>query len=275
MRNNIPVMILAGGLGTRLREETEFRPKPMVPIGEKPILWHIMKLYAHYGFYRFIICLGYKGEMIKKYFLDYQFNETDFTVNTRTGNVTTHKAMSENWEVTLVDTGLETMTGGRVAKALAYVDTDMFCLTYGDAVADINIEKTIAFHRSHKKIGTMTAVPLPSRFGNVLYNQENQVTSFLEKNQIHDELINGGFFIFNQAIKNYLPLDDSLILEQEPLQKLVIDQELMMYQHHGFWQCMDTLREKEKLEILWKENPPWKIWEKEKQFSAASSVQVF
>ncbi len=275
MRNNIPVMILAGGLGTRLREETEFRPKPMVPIGEKPILWHIMKLYAHYGFYRFIICLGYKGEMIKKYFLDYQFNETDFTVNTRTGNVTTHKAMSENWEVTLVDTGLETMTGGRVAKALSYVDTDIFCLTYGDAVANINIEKTIAFHIAHQKIGTMTTVPLPSRFGNVLYNQENRVTSFLEKNQIHDELINGGFFVFNRSIKNYLPLDESLILEQGPLQKLVLDQELMMYQHHGFWQCMDTLREKEKLETLWKENPPWKIWEKEKQFSAANSVQAF
>lgn len=275
MFKDIPVMILAGGLGTRLREETEFRPKPMVPIGGKPILWHIMKIYSHFGFSRFIICLGYKGEMIKKYFLDYQFNEADFTVNTQTGSIVTHKSHNEEWEITLVDTGSETLTGGRVARALSYVDTDTFFLTYGDAVADVNIQASLDFHLQHKKIATMTTVPLPSRFGNVQYDDQSLVTSFLEKNQINDQLINGGFFVLDKKIQTYLPFNDELILEQGPLQSLAEERELMMYRHTGFWQCMDTLREKQKLEALWQTTPPWKLWEDQKKYSPASSVQSF
>lgn len=269
MRHNLPVMILAGGLGTRLREETEFRPKPMVPIGGKPILWHIMKLYAHFGFYRFIICLGYKGEMIKNYFLNYRLDSSDFTVNTRTGALTAHRSIEDEWEVTLVDTGDECMTGGRIARAASYVDTDRFLATYGDGVANINIDKLLEFHTEHKKLATLTSVPLPSRFGNLAYTPEQQITAFMEKDQINNELINGGFFVFERAALKYLAPDDSCILEQGPLQKMALDQQLMMYKHEGFWQCMDTLREKQKLEELWLTDAPWKMWEKSQTFDPA------
>jgi glucose-1-phosphate cytidylyltransferase len=259
VKNKMPVMILAGGLGTRLREETEFRPKPMVPVGGKPILWHIMKIYASFGFYRFIICLGYKGEMIKDYFLNYQMQGIDFTVNTKTGHIVEHLVNDEEWEVTLVDTGLNCLTGGRVARAAKYVDADRFLLTYGDGLADVNIDKLIQFHQSHGKIATLTGVNVPSRFGN-LEIQSDKVSSFLEKKKITDDWINGGFFVLEKDFLKYLSLDDSCVLEQEPLRLAAKDSELMVYKHFGFWQCMDTLREHEKLEELWKGGAPWKIW---------------
>lgn len=275
MRNALPVMILAGGLGTRLKEETEVKPKPMVCIGGKPILWHIMKIYASFGFYRFIICLGYKGEIIKNYFLQYHLNNTHFTINTGTGALTTYATMTDEWEVTLIDTGDAAMTGARIARALPYVDTDLFFLTYGDAVADVNIAQTLLFHEEHKKIGTMTAVPLPARFGNLEYQSNGLVTNFMEKNKINDELINGGFFVFNRNIEQYLSTKNETILEQGPLQKLVSDQQLMLYRHQGFWQCMDTLQEKQKLELLWETKAPWKLWDPKKDFEPASSMHAF
>lgn len=259
-KNNIPVVILAGGLGTRLREETEFRPKPMVPIGGKPILWHIMKIYAAYGFYRFIICLGYKGEMIKNYFLNYRFEGADFTVNTRTGQIIEHCCDNESWEVTLVDTGQDCMTGARVARAAKYIDTDSFLLTYGDGLADIDINALCSFHENHGQIVTLIGVNLPSRFGN-LELRGNQIISFLEKKQIYDAWINGGFFVCNRSFLKYLSNDATCVLEQGPLQQVARDGGLMMFKHHGFWQCMDTLREHQHLEELWKSNPPWKVWQ--------------
>lgn len=259
MRTNIPVMILAGGLGTRLREETDFRPKPMVPIGGKPILWHIMKHYSHYGFYRFIICLGYKGEMIKDYFLNYRVHGIDLTVNLRSGKTTEHQINNEDWEITLVDTGQNCLTGGRVARAAKYVDTDRFMLTYGDGVSDVNINKLLNFHLSNNKIATLTGVKTVSRFGNLELN-ENQIIAFKEKEEIPKHYINGGFFVFEREFLKYLSKDSSCVLEQLPLKTASSDGQLMMYRHDGFWRCMDTFREHQELEALWKKNAPWKVW---------------
>lgn len=259
MKRNLPVVILAGGLGTRLREETEFRPKPMVPVGRKPIIWHIMKIYATYGFYRFIICLGYKGEMIKNYFLNYRLDGTDFTVNTKTGTVVEHRGNDEAWEITLVDTGQNCMTGARVARVAKYIDTDQFLLTYGDGLADINIDDLYSFHQAHGKMVTLTGVNLPSRFGN-LEVAGNSVTSFLEKRQISDTWINGGFFVCEKDFLLHLSEQPSCILEREPLGSVARDGQLMMYKHHGFWQCMDTQREHQHLEELWQSGAPWKTW---------------
>lgn len=269
IRNDLPVMILAGGLGTRLREETEFRPKPMVPIGGKPILWHIMKFYSHFGFYRFIICLGYKGDMIKNYFLNYRLDGIDCTINTKTGTVNEHQINSEEWEITCVDTGVDCMTGGRVARAARYVDTNRFLLTYGDGLANVDVAKLLKFHTSHGKLATLTGVNLPSRFGN-LKIQDNQILSFLEKKTVSDEWINGGFFVLETDFLKYVSTDSECILEQQPLINAAQDGQLMVYKHPGFWQCMDTLREKELLEKLWASTAPWKIWEdKEKIFKPA------
>lgn len=261
---NYPVVILAGGLGTRLREETEFRPKPMVPVGGKPILWHIMKIYAHYGFHRFIICLGYKGHMIKNYFLNYRLEGIDVTVHTRSGKVIEHEKNHDDWEITLVDTGLHCMTGGRIARVARYIDTDRFLLTYGDGLSNVNIEKLLTFHKSHGKIATLTGVNPPSRFGN-LEIQESQVTSFLEKQTTQHGWINGGFFVLEKEFYKYLSPDPKLILEQDPLRRVAQDNQLMIYKHDGFWQCMDTRREHEKLEALWKNNAPWKVWHEEEK----------
>jgi len=261
---NYPVVILAGGLGTRLREETEFRPKPMVPIGGKPILWHIMKLYAHYGFHRFIVCLGYKSELIKNYFLNYRLEGIDVTIQTKTGKITEHEKNNDDWEITLVDTGLHCMTGGRVARVARYIDTDRFLLTYGDGLSSVNIEQLIQFHKSHGKIATLTGVNPPSRFGN-LEIQKNQVTSFLEKQTNQNGWINGGFFVFEKEFFKYLSPNPSLVLEQAPLCEVAKDDQLMIYKHDGFWQCMDTQREHEKLEALWKQDAPWKVWQEEKK----------
>ena len=268
-----PVVILAGGLGTRLREETEFRPKPMVPIGGKPILWHIMKIYAHYGFYRFIICLGYKGEMIKNYFLNYHLDGVDFTVHTKNGSITEHQVHSEDWEVTLADTGQTCMTGGRIARIARYINAERFLLTYGDGLANINIEDLLNFHLSHKKLVTLTGVNLFSRFGNLDING-NQITSFAEKKKINDEWINGGFFVCEREFLKYLSPQDDCVLEQEPLKRATSDSQLMMYKHSGFWQCMDTYREHQVLEEVWKTHAPWKVWgEPPREFIPATTLQ--
>ena len=260
---DIPVVILSGGLGTRLREQTEFMPKPMVPIGTRPILWHIMKIYSHYGFKRFIICLGYKGEIIKEYFFRYKFRNSDITINLAShDDITIHSShKEENWQVTLADTGLEAMTGARIKRIEKYIDTDYLLLTYGDGVANVEIEKIIKFHLSHGKIATVTGVRPPSRFGELL-TKGNSVIKFGEKPQVGSSLINGGFFVSNRGIFSYLKENDEYALEKEPLEKLAKDGELMVYHHTGFWQCMDTLRDMNLLNEYWKsENPPWKVWE--------------
>lgn len=271
MKNNYPVVILAGGFGTRLREETEFRPKPMVPIGGKPILWHIMKIYSHYGFKRFIICLGYKGEMIKKYFSNYHLEGIDFTINTKTGAVTEHGKNDEEWDVTLVDTGQNCYTGGRIARIAQHIDTERFFVTYGDGVSNVDIAKLLHFHESHKKIATLTGVNPPSRFGN-LEITDNQVTSFLEKQTHQNGWINGGFFVFEKEFFKYVSTDPSCILEQTPLRNVAHDKQLMIYKHDGFWQCMDTIREHEKLQNLWKTDAPWKIWRNQEKIFACSGL---
>jgi glucose-1-phosphate cytidylyltransferase len=256
------VVILAGGLGTRLREETEYRPKPMVQIGNRPILWHIMKIYDHYGFHDFVICLGYKGNMIKDYFLNYEIMNSDFTVNL--GNrhdITLHSDHKErHWNVTLAETGEKSQTGSRVKKIEKYIDGDTFMLTYGDAVADIDISKLLAFHRSHGKIGTVTGIHPASRFGE-LCTDSHCVKRFSEKPQTLGGFVSGGFFVFRKDFFSYLDDYDTCKLENEPIEQLATDNELMLYPHERFWQCCDTYRELELLNNLWAHpNPPWKVW---------------
>jgi len=257
------VVLLCGGRGTRLREETEYRPKPMVEIGGRPILWHIMKIYAHYGFNDFIVCLGYKGNIIKQYFLNYEAMNNDFTVSLGSqSNIHYHSNHSEiNWHITLADTGEESQTGARVKKIEKYIDGDSFMLTYGDGVANIDIKKLVEYHKLHGKIGTMTGVHPSSRFGELII-KKNKVAVFNEKPQVKEGLINGGFFVFNKKFFKYLKEDDSCFLEKEPLETLATDGELIVYQHEGFWQCVDTYRELEILNNMWKSSiRPWKVWE--------------
>jgi len=256
------VVILCGGRGTRLKEETEYRPKPMVEIGGRPILWHIMKIYAYYNFKDFIICLGYKGNMIKQYFLNYEAMNNDFTVSFGTRRVIQFYSNYEetNWQITLIDTGEEAQTGARVKKIERYIDDDLFMLTYGDGVANINIKELVKYHISHGKIGTMTGVHPSSRFGELVV-KDNRITVFNEKPQVTEGLINGGFFVFNKKFFKYLKEDDNCYLEKEPLENLATDGELMVFPYDGFWQCVDTYRELELLNNLWKSpNPPWKVW---------------
>ena len=262
--DKVQVVILAGGRGTRIAEESEFRPKPMIKIGGKPIIWHIMKIYAHYGYSDFIICLGYKGEMIKEHFINYKALNSDFTITLgQRDNIQVHGNNAEDhWRVTLANTGLASMTGSRIKQIERYVNSDIFMLTYGDGVADINIHKLLAFHNAHKKIGTLTGVHPQSRFGELLVDGK-QVKKFAEKPNVTEGHINGGFFVFDKRIFNYLNEDDSCILEKSPLENLAIDGELMLYTHDGFWQCMDTMRDMTLLNNLWENNQaPWKIWEK-------------
>ncbi len=261
-KDKMKVVILCGGRGTRLKEETEYRPKPMVTIGGKPILWHIMKIYAHYGFKDFILSLGYKGEMIKEYFLNYEAMNNDFTVCLGKHNTikchTGHKEV--DWNVTLVDTGESAGTGGRIKGVEAYIDTDTFMATYGDGVSNVNISELVAFHKAHGKIGTMTGVHPASRFGEVKTSANGQIQHFHEKPQVGEGLINGGFFVFERKFLEYLSNGDC-ILEGEPMRELTQDAELMAYRHDGFWQCVDTYRELELLNSMWKEsNSPWKVW---------------
>ena len=254
-------MILAGGLGTRLSEETSIRPKPMVEIGGKPILWHILKIYSHYGVNDFIVCCGYKGYIIKEYFANYFFNVSDVTFDLESNQMEVHHRRAEPWKVTLVDTGDVSMTGGRLRRVGDYVKAeDMFCFTYGDGVSDIDISATINFHRSHGKLATLTAVFPPGRFG-ALDIQGQQIRQFTEKPKGDGTLINGGFFVLSPKVLNYLK-DDMTVWEQQPLQRLALDGQLMAYEHHGFWQPMDTLRDKVLLEELWTTGrAPWRKWE--------------
>ncbi len=257
------VVILCGGQGTRLREETNVRPKPMVEIGSHPILWHIMKIYSHFGLNEFVLCLGYKGHIIKDYFINFKFRTNDCTIVLgEKSEVEIHQnEKAENWTVTLAETGENTQTGARIHRAGKYLNDETFCLTYGDGLGDVDIEKLLAFHRSHGKIGTVTGVRPPGRFGE-LEIAENQVTVFAEKPQVTQGLINGGFFVFEpEFIERYLSDDETLTLESQPLRKLAEDGELMVFPHEGFWQPMDTFREWKMLESLWDGGgAPWKFW---------------
>lgn len=254
------VVILAGGYGTRLAEETEVKPKPMVNIGEKPIIWHIMKIYAHYGYNKFVVALGYKGEYIKKYFLDYYSMCSNLKVNLQSGEVSyTSNNHDMDWSVELIDTGLKTLTGGRIKRLAPYLENKTFMLTWGDGVADINIPELIKFHKSHGKLATMTAVRPTARYGH-LELEGNQVQEFSEKPQTTGGWINGAFFVLEPQVLEYIDGDETM-WEHAPLVNLAKDGQLMAYQHTSFWQCMDTLREKHILENLWNSgNPPWKIW---------------
>jgi glucose-1-phosphate cytidylyltransferase len=253
------VAILAGGLGTRLAEETEVRPKPMVEIGGHPILWHIMKHYAHFGFNEFVIALGYKGEHIKRWMRDYGSLEGDLTVNTRTGEVAVHKREPIEWMVDLVDTGLPTLTGGRVKRLRRWLGDGTFMLTWGDGVSDVDLGKLLAFHRSHGKLATLTAVRPPARYGHLDLDGD-RITSFTEKPQTTEGWINGAFFVLEPGVFDYIDGDDTM-LEHAPLERLARDGQLRAYKHDSFWQCMDTMREKHLLQKLWDTgNPPWKLW---------------
>ena len=253
-------VILAGGLGTRLSEETVTKPKPMVEIGGKPILWHIMKTYSHYGINDFIICCGYKGYVIKEYFANYFLHQSDVTFNMKNNKMTVNEDRAERWTITLVDTGDNSMTGGRLKRVLPYIeDEEAFCFTYGDGVADINIKSLIEFHKSHGKQATLTATFPPGRFG-ALCIEDNQVQKFEEKPKGDGALINGGYFVLSPKVIERIE-GDNTTWEQEPLKSLASDGELMSFKHHGFWQPMDTLRDKIKLnELLEQNKAPWKVW---------------
>lgn len=255
------VVILCGGKGTRLREETEFRPKPMVPIGPRPILWHIMKIYAHYGHTDFILCLGYKGEVIKEYFRNYHWNTSNVTIRLGASpRIKYHNRHDEeDWSVTLIDTGAETMTGGRLTRVLPFIDDDTFLLTYGDGVTSSDINKSVAFHNKHERIATLTAVQPIARFGDLTMDGTT-VTAFAEKPESDGAYINAGFFVLNKKIGDYLTGDDC-ILEREPLSTLAQQGQLKAFCHSGFWQCMDTYREQQILDRMWvTRQAPWKVW---------------
>lgn len=253
----LKTVILCGGLGSRLSEETYLRPKPMVEIGSNPILWHIMKIYEKYEQLDFILALGYKSEIIKDYFINYHARSSDITVHLKTGKVDYSNPTAENWNVTLVDTGANTLTGGRLLRLKKYLkDSGTFMLTYGDGLSDVNIKSLLEFHKSHGKIATVTAVRPSARFGG-MHLSDGHVVDFKEKPQSGEGLINGGFFVFEPEIFEYLK-DDSTILEQSPMESLVANNQLMAYEHYGFWQCMDTIREKELLQKMWdSNNAPW------------------
>jgi glucose-1-phosphate cytidylyltransferase len=254
------VAILAGGLGSRLAEETELKPKPMVEIGGKPILWHIMMHYAHYGLDQFAIALGYKGEVIKKYMLDYCSLNRDLSVSLKTGKVKMNGGVVPDWNIDLIDTGMKTQTGGRIKRLAPYLGNETFMLTWGDGVSDINLNDLLAFHRSHGKLATLTAVRPTARFGH-LEMDGNQITEFSEKPQTKEGWINGAFFVLEPEIFDFID-GDNTHFEKEPLERLAGEGQLMAYRHTGFWQCMDTIREKQILENYWQSgNAPWKTWE--------------
>ncbi len=253
------VAILAGGLGTRLSEETTIKPKPMVEIGGKPMLWHIMNIYAAYGYNEFVIALGYKGEIIKDYFLNYHFRSRSLTIQLKTGNVSTHGDKGEDWIVHLLDTGADTNTGGRVKQVTEFIGNETFMLTYGDGVSNINIPCLIDFHKQQHKLVTITAVRPPARFGQMIID-DHCVTQFKEKPQIGEGWINGGFFVLEPGITKYIQ-DNGTAWEFESLERIAADGQLVAYQHEGFWQSMDTIRDVHFLEKLWQEgNAPWKLW---------------
>lgn len=252
------VVILAGGLGTRLSEETTIKPKPMVEIGGKPILWHIMNIYGHYGYKEFIVALGYKGEVIKEYFLDYYHHQSDLSIDLKAGKVITSNNIVRDWLVHLVNTGVKSMTGGRLYRLRDRLKNETFMLTYGDGVSNIDIGKLVAFHKSHGRIATVTAVRPTARFGGIRFKGD-MVSDFKEKPQSGEGWINGGYFVFEPEVFDYLHGDET-VLEADPMERLARDGQLMAFRHEGFWQCMDTIRDKNHLEELWKTNAPWKIW---------------
>lgn len=258
---NLKVIILAGGWGTRLGRLTELIPKPMVFIGGKPILWHIMKIYSYYGYNDFVICLGVKGEIIKDYFYHYDMKNNDFTIDLSNGDIQFYKNNDENWKVSLIDTGLNTLKGGRIKRVEKYLDTEINLLTYGDGVADINLPKLIEFHKSHGKIITLTGVHPPSRFGE-LNQKSGKVLKFQEKPQTSVGLINGGFMVFNKKLVDYLTANEDCDFEHGPLEQLTKEGEVMVYKHEGSWACMDHERDVDYLNELWIENKAfWKVWE--------------
>ena len=254
------LVILAGGYGTRISEESHLKPKPMIEIGGKPILWHIMKIYSHFGIDEFILCLGYKGYIIKEYFANYYHHNCDISIELNTNKVDIHESLVEPWKVTLIDTGKDTMTGGRLKRISKYLDNDTFCLTYGDGVADINIANLIKEHKVSKSLATVTGVKPPGRFGALKIN-EDKVVDFVEKPKGDDAYINGGFFVLEPEVLKYID-GDTTIWEEEPLRALSRDGELNLYRHKGFWQPMDTIRDKKTLQDLWDQGKaPWVIWD--------------
>lgn len=255
------VVILAGGMGTRISEETVVRPKPMVEIGGKPILWHIMKIYSHYGYNDFIVCLGFKGYMIKEYFSNYFLHMSDVTFDMQHNTMEIHERYAEPWKVTLIDTGSETMTGGRIKRVAPYVGGETFMMTYGDGVSDVNIARLVEYHRSHGKYATVTATQPSGRFGAMSLGREARVESFQEKPAGDGSWINGGYFVLDPKVLDLIPGDD-VIFEKKPIERLAHDGQLVAYKHNGFWYAMDTLRDKNHLESLWQSGKaPWKIWE--------------
>ena len=252
-------VILAGGLGTRISEETHLKPKPMVEIGNHPVLWHIMKIYSSHGINDFVICCGYKGYMIKEYFSNYSLHNSDITIDFGSNKIEVHAEFSEDWKVTLVDTGLQTMTGGRLKRVADYLDDEDFCFTYGDGLSDVNISNLIEFHKNHQRLATVTVVQPPGRFGNLKLDGI-KVTNFSEKPEDEAPLINGGFFVLNKEVINYIDSDDS-VWESDVLPVLAKNSELFAYKHENFWQPMDTKREKDLLNQMWiSGNAPWKNW---------------
>ena len=255
------VAILAGGLGTRLSEETTIKPKPMVEIGGKPMLWHIMNIYAAYGFKEFVIALGYKGEIIKDYFLNYRFRARSLTVNLDTGGVTFHEGANEDWIVHLLDTGSTTQTGGRIKRITEFIGKEPFMLTYGDGLGNVNIPELVKFHKEQKKLATVTAVRPPARFGQMMLDDQQRVREFQEKPVVGDGWVNGGFFVLEPEVVNFIP-DYETIWERDPLECLVSEGQVAAYLHNDFWHAMDTFRDVHELNKLWEEgNPPWKIWD--------------
>jgi len=254
------VVILAGGFGTRLSEETDIKPKPMIEIGEKPVLWHIIKVYSYYGFNDFIICLGYKGYIIKEYFSNYFLHQSDVTIDVEKNSMEIHQSKTEPWKITLVDTGLNTMTGGRIKRVQKYINNETFMLTYGDGVGNVNIRELLEFHKRHDKYATVTAVQPSGRFGALNLEQDN-VLAFQEKPQGDNAWINGGFFVLEPQIFNYIEGDETW-WEREPMERLAREGQMSGFLHRGFWHPMDTLRDKNHLEQLWQSGrAPWKIWE--------------
>lgn len=256
------VVILCGGQGTRMREETEFRPKPMVEVGGRPLLWHIMKHYAAYGLDEFVLCLGYRGAMIKEYFLNYRVLNSDFTVDLAAGGVSYETDRPEDWRVTLADTGDDVMTGARVKRVERYLgDADLVLCTYGDGLADVDLDALVAFHRAHGRLATVTGVLPPGRFGRLAVDGD-AVRDFTEKPVEDEGRINGGFFVFSRGVLDRLSTDASCVLEREPLERLAEDDELRMFRHDGFWQCADTVRDVELLRSLWRhDGAPWRVWD--------------
>ena len=260
MQKNTKVVILCGGKGTRISEETESLPKPMVEIGGKPILWHIMKIYSHYGYNDFIICLGYKGYLIKEYFSHYFLHMSDVTIDMVNNQTKIHTTASEPWKITLVDTGLETMTGGRLKRIEKYLGNGAFMMTYGDGLGNINMDELVKAHKKSKKYATLTAVQNAGRFGVLDINKDCNVKSFLEKPKGEGSWMNAGFFVLGPQVFKHIK-DDSTIWEREPLENIAADGQLNAYKHSGFWKCMDTLRDKLELENLWNtKEVPWKVW---------------